>query len=130
MSQQVCNGATLNCSCGTASAKLIVAPKNKVITSSQPAANIQDYIALQNIPSFGLCTTPSNPAVAAATAAALGVLTPMPCVPNTASPWVAGIPTVLIAGQPALDNKSKLTCMYGGTIQIVEAGQMTHVFSG
>ena len=39
-----------------------------------PAANIMDHVPMVNIMPFGMCITPSNPAVAAATAAALGVL--------------------------------------------------------
>ncbi len=34
---------------------------------------------------FAMCTSPANPTVAAATAAAMGVLTPMPCIPVTNS---------------------------------------------
>jgi hypothetical protein len=57
--------------------------------------------------------------VAAATAAALGVLTPMPCVPATMSPWVTGAPTVLLGNQPSLDNVSKCMCNWGGVVTIV-----------
>ena len=62
----------------------------------------------------------------AATSAALGVFTPMPCVPVIPAPWAPpGSPTVLIANMPALDNTCKLMCAWGGTIQIVNAGQAT-----
>lgn len=57
-----------------------------------------DHNPLLNIMPFGMCTTPSNPMVAAATAAALGVLTPMPCLPMTMSPLVSGAPRVLLGG--------------------------------
>ena len=128
MTQQVCSGALLCCSMGAAPGALNVLPVKMVNTSSQPAANIMDNKPMLNIPSFGVCTSLANPAVASATAAALGVLTPMPCVPNTPGPWVPGIPTVLIAGQPALDNASKLMCAYAGVIQVTFPGQLTHVF--
>jgi hypothetical protein len=60
----------------------------------------------------------ANPTVASATAAAMGVLTPMPCIPATAAPWVVGAPTVLIGGMPALDNVSKCMCSYAGVISV------------
>jgi hypothetical protein len=63
--------------------------------------------------------------VAAATAAALGVLTPMPCIPVTVAPWTAGNPAVLIGGLPALTDNSKLMCCWGGCISISFAGQVT-----
>jgi hypothetical protein len=84
-----------------------------------------DFAPIVNVPPFGMCNSPSNPMVAAATAAALGVLTPMPCVPVTAAPWVVGAPTVLIGGMPALNNSSKLMCNWGGVIQITMPGQVT-----
>jgi hypothetical protein len=90
------------------------------------AANIMDHIPIMNIPPFGMCTCPANPVVAAATAAALGVLTPMPCVPATPAPWVPGAVTVLLDMAPALDNVSKLMCVYGGVIQFSTPGQFTH----
>ena len=84
-----------------------------------------DNAPLVNILPFGMCNSPSNPTVAAATAAALGVLTPMPCVPATAAPWVPGAPTVLIGNMPALTSDCKLMCSYGGVIQIVSPGEFT-----
>ena len=79
----VCNGATLMCSFGMAPSTMVVLPIHRMLTSNQPAANINDHIPMTNIMPFGMCITPSNPEVASATAAALGVLTPMPCVPVT-----------------------------------------------
>ncbi|MGH9484714.1 MAG: DUF4280 domain-containing protein [Terriglobales bacterium] len=122
MAIQVCMGATMQCSFGVAPSTLVVLPANKVLTQT-PAANIMDNKPMANVPPFGMCSSPSNPTVAAATAAALGVLTPMPCVPATTAPWVPGAPTVMIANMPALDNNSKLMCMWGGVIQIVSPGQ-------
>lgn len=126
MPQQVCNGAVLQCSFGVAPSSLVVLPLNKVLTSNQPAANIMDHKPLVNIMPFGMCSSPANPTVAAATAAALGVLTPMPCVPATSSPWVPGTPTVHIANMPAVDNNCKLMCNWGGVIMVNFPGQVTH----
>jgi hypothetical protein len=124
MAIQVCLGATLQCSFGLAPSSLIVLPVNQVVTNV-PDANIMDNKPLVNIPPFGMCQSLANPAVAAATTAALGVLTPMPCVPITPAPWAPGSPTVLIRGLPALNNSSKLMCTWAGVIQIVNPGQTT-----
>jgi hypothetical protein len=124
MPQQVCMGATLQCSFGAAPSTLVVLPANRVLTQT-PDANIMDNKPLVNIMPFGMCSSPSNPAVIAATAAALGVLTPMPCVPVIPAPWIPGAPTVLIANMPALDNTCKLMCAWAGVIQITNPGQTT-----
>jgi hypothetical protein len=126
MPLQVCNGAMLQCSFGAAPSTFVVLPINRVLTSNQPAANIMDHIPMVNVMPFGVCMSLANPAVASATAAAMGVLTPMPCVPNTPAPWVPGAPTVLLANQPALDNTSKLMCVWAGVIQVAFPGQTTH----
>jgi hypothetical protein len=118
-------GAMLKCSFGVAPSSLIVLPVNKVMTSYVPAANIMDNKPMVNIMPFGMCQSPSNPVVAAATAAALGVLTPMPCVPLTVAPWAPGAATVLLANMPALDDSSKLNCTWGGIIEVTMAGQTT-----
>jgi hypothetical protein len=119
MASQVSMGATLQCSFGAAPSSLVVLPKNKVLAEGPPAANIMDHIPLVNTMPFGMCSAPSNPTVAAATTAALGVLTPMPCVPATSTPWAPGAPTVTIANMPALDNTSKCLCNWGGAVSIV-----------
>ncbi|MEN6485031.1 MAG: DUF4280 domain-containing protein [Syntrophobacteraceae bacterium] len=120
----VTGGALLQCCFGMAPSTLMVLPTNKVMVT-QFAATIMDNKPFLNVMPFGMCTTPSNPAVAAATAAALGVLTPMPCVPVTVAPWVPGKPTVLLGSFPALTDSSILMCMWGGVIKINMAGQFT-----
>jgi hypothetical protein len=127
MPQHVCMGAMMMCSMGMAPSSLVVLPTNMVLTGNMPAANIMDHIPMVNIMPFGMCMSPANPMVAAATAAALGVLTPMPCIPMTMAPWVAGAPTVLMGNFPALDNVSQLMCMWAGVITFTMPGQMTEM---
>ncbi|MGU3348703.1 DUF4280 domain-containing protein [Pseudomonas monsensis] len=122
---QVCATATLQCSFGAAPSMLNVLPVNRTLTGGMPAANIMDHIPLVNILPFGVCTSMANPMVAAATAAALGVLTPMPCIPATATPWIpGGAPTLLLGGMPAIDANSTLMCNWAGVIKIAMPGQM------
>jgi len=124
MGQQVTTGAMMTCSFGMAPSALNVLPLNRVLAGT-PAANIMDNKPMVNIPPFGMCMSIANPMVAAATAAAMGVLTPMPCIPMTMAPWVPGSPTVLIGNMPALNNTSKCMCNWGGVIQITFPGQVT-----
>jgi hypothetical protein len=125
MPLQVCMGAMMQCSFGVAPSSLVVLPTNRVMTNMVPDANIMDHIPMVNIMPFGMCTSIANPTVAAATAAALGVLTPMPCIPATPAPWVAGAPTVILGNFPSLDNVSQLMCMWAGVITFVDAGETT-----
>lgn len=122
MAIQVCAGAALACSFGMTPSVLAVLPQNRVLTGT-PAATVMDHVPNVNIMTFGMCKSPANPVVAAATIAAEGVLTPMPCIPVTAAPWAPGAPTVFIANLNALDNSSKLACTWGGVISIEEPGQ-------
>jgi hypothetical protein len=121
----VCSGAMLQCSFGLAPSSLVVLPVNRTLTSYMPAANVMDHVPMVNILPFGVCTSLANPTVAAATSAAMGVLTPMPCIPATAAPWAPGAPTVLLGNMPALDDTSKLMCTWGGVISVVYPGQVT-----
>ena len=125
MPMQVCMGANMMCTFGMAPSSLVVLPVNRVMTSEVPDANIMDHIPMVNIMPFGMCMSPSNPTVAAATAAALGVLTPMPCIPATTTPWTPGASNVLLGNMPTLDNVSELMCMWGGVITFVTPGEMT-----
>jgi hypothetical protein len=125
MPLQVCMGAMMQCTFGMAPSSLVVLPTNKVMTNMVPDANIMDHIPMTNIMPFGMCQSLANPTVAAATTAALGVLTPMPCIPNTPAPWIAGAPTVLLGNFPTLDNVSQLMCVWGGVITFADAGETT-----
>ncbi len=123
MGQQVCMGAMLKCSFGVAPSSLVVLPTNKVVSPMMPAANIMDNKPMLNILPFGMCQSPANPTVAAATAAALGVLTPMPCIPMTTAPWAPGNPAILVGNMPTLDSGSTCVCNWGGMITINSPGQ-------
>ena len=98
MSKLVAHGATLACSQGTAPSRLAVPPVTGIDDEAGPLATVQDVKPLVNIAPFGACRALANPQVALATAAALGVLTPQPCVPVTAAPWSPGSAVVRVDG--------------------------------
>jgi uncharacterized Zn-binding protein involved in type VI secretion len=108
------------CSFGLAPCSLIPSP-GTVMIEGKPAATIMDDKP-PNLPTFGMCTSPSNPTVAAATAAALGVLTPMPCTPVIPGPWTPPAAQTLIGGKPALAAGAQCVCSWGGVIQIAFPG--------
>jgi hypothetical protein len=122
-------GASLQCSFGAAPSSLVVLPANRVAIDGVPAATIADCAPIVNVPPFGMCRSMANPMVIAATAAAMGVPTPMPCVPVPVGMWVVGSPTVVVGNVPALNMDSKLMCSWGGVIQILVAGQVSTVMS-
>ena len=119
----VCSTARIKCSFGDRIATLTVLPGRTIWLTGQPQANISDHTPLKNIAPFGRCHTTAYPPTGAATAAAHGKLTPMPCMPNTPFPWMGGKNDVLLKGMPALLKSSKCRCIYGGTITIVDDGQ-------
>lgn len=125
MAMLVNAGTTIQCSFGVAPTPLSVLPLKRTMAVGPPAATIMDNKPMMNVIPFGVCSSIANPMVAAATAAAMGVLTPMPCLPVIPAPWVPGSPTVLIGGVPALSSTSKCMCAYGGVIQVVVPGQVT-----
>lgn len=120
MPQQVSMTAQLTCSFGSAPSQLVVLPADKVLAENNPAATIMDHVPLLNILPFGMCSSLANPVVAAATAAAMGALTPMPCIPATGSPWVPGAATVVYGNKPALDNTCKCFCNWTGIITVAQ----------
>ncbi len=124
MGKLVCGGATCTCTFGLAPNCFMVLPVNRLMTS-QPIATIMDNKPMVNILPFGMCQSLANPQVAAATAAALGVMTPMPCMPVVNAPWVPGSPTVLVGNYPVLTDNSQTFCNWGGVIRITQPGQFT-----
>jgi hypothetical protein len=110
--------AMLTCTFGIAPSTLNVLPTSRVLIEGKPAATIKDMVPMMNIPPFGMCTSLANPTVAAATSAALGVLTPMPCVPVPVGPWKPGAAKTLIGNMPALTSPSMCNCSWAGVITI------------
>lgn len=128
MSFFICGNTTIQCCYGSASSALLVQPFNRCMTRT-PLANIMDYKPMLNIQPFGMCSFTGNPAVAQATAANSGVLTPIPCIPVTQNCWKPGSSTVSLNHFAALTMESKLQCQWGGVIQILISGQNNIVIS-
>lgn len=118
MPNLVCTGAALQCSFGTTPATFSASSVN---VSATDAAGVVSDISPENVPAFAMCTSLSNPQVAAATSAS-GVLTPQPCQP-VLSPWSPGSSSVMVNGAPALDDSSTCSCVWGGVISVGSAGQ-------
>lgn len=121
MGKFVTNGALLQCSFGMSPSPLTIVgmrPTNQ----NMPMANIMDFAPMVNIKPFGMCKSMSNPQVAAATAAAMGTLTPMPCIPVITAPWNPAA-QVKICQMPALLDNGKCICAWGGQISVNFPGQ-------
>ena len=125
MPQQVAGTAVTTCTFGLGPSTFVPTPR-PILSSSLIDGVIIDNIPFTNIVPFPMCCSPSNPAFIAATSAAFGVPTPVPCTPVTPAPWTPGVPNVLITGIPVLDNTCTLQCMLGGVITIAFPAQLPH----
>ena len=128
MPQFLTTASMLECSMGAAPVPFVAddlpgAPKETGLT----CATIIQFVPMKNIMTFGMCKSMLNPAVASATAAAQGVLTPMPCVPATTTPWAPPSAAAKHFGIPLATASSVCACAFGGLIkvsqQIPEAGK-------
>ncbi|WP_429854603.1 PAAR-like protein [Brevibacillus porteri] len=116
-------GAILSCSSGSKQSRLKMPFSHGVFVKGKPQVSIMDFVPNINIMPFGKCISLKNPAVASATAANNGVLTPMPCTPLTTMPWMDGKADKMVGGHPALLNKSTNMCFHCGLIKIEDDGQ-------
>ncbi|HEX8380453.1 MAG TPA: DUF4280 domain-containing protein [Allosphingosinicella sp.] len=130
MANLLSEGAILSCSFGSATMPMIVPPEVPILATSLPTATIMSFVPEENIPSFGMCSSPSNPAVIAATAEAHGVPTPAPCVPMTTTPWAPGAPRVRTGGVSVLCSGSVCLCNWAGEVSIGSPGQMRVTVQG
>ena len=121
MKKLVLLGATLKCSHGTAPSALAISTHGASGDASA-VATVEDFAPMTNVKPFGMCQTQTNPQVAAATAAALGVLTPQPCVPVITSPWTPGSSVVKVEDVLALTDDSTCSCTWTGSISVSDAG--------
>ena len=120
----VVTGAQITCSFGMAPSALNVIPAGRPTINGLAVATITDIAPGVNISPFGMCTSLANPTVAAATSAALGVLTPMPCVPVPVRPWTPAAPSTLITKLPVLATGCNTQCAWAGVIQVISPGQV------
>ena len=125
MPRWVIDGAVTACSFGTVPSSLGVLPHRRATHAGRPLATILDHQPLANIRPFGACTSPANPQVASATAAAGGVLAPQPCMPATPAPWVPGSAGRGVVRETALSDACTCRCLWGGTVGVLAAGQST-----
>ena len=117
-------GAKCVCSFGAAPSTLAVTSQMGCQAGGKATATITDCQPNINLPPFGMCASLANPAVASATAAALGVLTPQPCTFVPAGTWIATNSKLLVGGKPCLTNDASLVCGLGaGSVRIIEPGQ-------
>jgi len=100
-------------------------PGKPVIDGALSTATIMEFIPLDNILPFGMCESLANPEVAAATTAALGVLTPMPCIPVVVDPWEPPSELMSYADLPLATIESKCMCMWGGEIAVDAPAEFT-----
>lgn len=122
MPKLVVGGAMLECSEGMAPGTLTVLPLGRVAAGVLPAATVMDNKPTVNVAPFGMCKTQANPQVAAATAAAMGALTPMPCVPVITAPWSPGASVTTFDDKAALTSDSKCSCAWSGSITVKDPG--------
>jgi hypothetical protein len=106
----VVDGATLKCSFGTDTCKLIVLPRKEMLTGKY-MANITDS-KIVNIPSFNLCIL---------------YYPPLPCTP-ACDEWISGKPDFLVEEKDALLDSSVVVCMIcGGMITVTDCGQVGEI---
>lgn len=122
MAGYVVMGAILQCSFGVATTSLIIVDPMRPMFANKFIATMMDNKPITNVATFGMCQCQANPAVIAATAAAMGTPTPAPCVPVLAAPW-SPTGSVMVKNYPVLTSSSKLMCTYGGQISITNTGQ-------
>lgn len=119
MPEFLTTGCMLTCSFGvTPSAFIALELPGKPVIMGMTTATFTEIIPIDNVPPFGMCSSIANPEVASATAAALGVLTPMPCVPVIAEPWDPPSESVSFEGMPLALVSSTCMCAWGGEIAV------------
>lgn len=101
-------GAQLQCSLGTSPG---------TFTASGSVGNVFD-IGTDHISAFGMCQSSANPTVAAATAAAGGVLTPVICSPMVLASWSPATDGSQADDGPAIDTESVCNCGWGGQVSV------------
>lgn len=122
MGQPVVTGGKAMCSMGPGGMFNISAMGN-VMIENKPILTTKDTVPFMNVSPAGvMCQSMANPMVASATAAAMGVLTPQPCVPNFVGMWLPGTINCKCKFMGLVDSSCSLMCAYAGKLSITFAG--------
>jgi hypothetical protein len=115
----VVRGATLKCNKGTMTSKIMIPLCHGVYIGGKPQLNINDYKLGENISHFGLCKSsiPDDPRPEGVDEKGNIVRV---CIAEFIGPWEEGHQNKLIEGIPALTDKCKNHCFYGGEITVEE----------
>jgi len=120
-------GSMLKCSQALPpGASALLGTPTPLLVAGMPVATTMMVTPLVNIMTFGMCNSSTNPMVIAATAAAMGVHTPMPCLPVIPAPWSPASNTTTIAGMPAALKGSTCKCSWGGSISVTQTAGNPH----
>lgn len=120
MAELLTTGCILACSFGTDPAPFVAldVPGKPLLNGVLPAATILEFESFTNILPFGMCQSMANPLVIAATIEAMGVPTPMPCIPQPMTPWMPPAATVTFGGVPLATASSRCLCLWGGQVSV------------
>ena len=121
MPKMVVDGAKVRCSMGSLPSLLLVSDESPLSADDKPVATVNDHVPKRNLITFGMCRSEKNPQVSSATSAALGTLTPQPCIPMTTEAWSPGSPLAVSKDVKVLTNDSTCKCQWAGTIDILDA---------
>jgi hypothetical protein len=110
-------GAVLKCSFGSIPNKVNLPIDHGVYAMDKPLLHANDNVPIENVPPFGLCSSPRNPG---------GV--GCPCIPIMERVWQRAKEDTLIndnggAYCAAITMDSYLNCCYGGEIKPQTSGQ-------
>ena len=105
-------GNLCKCSFGTIPIPVVSTNANVQVENS-PVLTIIDT---KSLVSFGLCSTPSNPAVKLVA----GIPVPAPCNAKIVTSWLNTKMSVLAGGRPVCTDKSICICKWGGVIKIIQ----------
>lgn len=106
----------MQCSKGIGESRLIVNTRGVHHDGQKPMATTEDCVPLVNIPPFQGCRSPINPKPAPPGS-------PRPCVPQLREPWSDEIDFVTLQGKKLVEQRARLSCDYGGTIELLDVGQ-------
>ena len=127
MPELLTTGCALTCSFGLAPSVFVATemPGKPVVNEAFTAATIVEIVPIANVPPFGMCSSEVNPEVIAATAAALGALTPMPCVPVIVAPWAPPSALLMADGLLLATVESRCECAWGGMISVAAPAEFS-----